>query len=101
MLNNARLDFLVFDPFGKQPVAAIEVDGKTHNTDQQRRRDHLKDAILEKLDLPLKRFATRSELGGEAEELEAFLQDCIESAPAEAHFLLGKGLPVEAFERAA
>lgn len=100
MLNNSRLDFLVFDLFGKQPVAAIEVDGQTHDTAQQRRRDHLKDAILEKLGLPLKRFATRSELGGEAEDLEEFLQSCIESGQTEAHFLLEKGLPVEAYERA-
>lgn len=49
MLNNSRLDFLVFDPFGKQPIAAIEVDGQTHNTDQQKRRDHLKEAILQKV----------------------------------------------------
>ena len=49
MLNNSRLDFLVFDPFGKQSIAAIEVDGQTHNTDQQKRRDHLKEAILQKV----------------------------------------------------
>lgn len=101
MLNNSRLDFLVFDPFGKQPVAAIEVDGQTHNTDQQKRRDHLKDAILEKLGLPVKRFATRSELGGEAEELKRFLEGCIRGHSSRTNFVFGKGLPVEQFKRAA
>lgn len=101
MLNNSRLDFLVFDPFGKQPIAAIEVDGQTHNTDQQKRRDHLKEAILEKLGLPLQRFATRSELGGEKEDLERFLENCIENSAPCAHYLVGKGLPVEPFKQVA
>ena len=101
MLHNSRLDFLVFDPFGKQPIAAIEVDGQTHNTDQQKRRDNLKDSILEKLGLPLKRYATRSELGGEAEDLMQFLESCIGNRVPRAHYSVGKGLPVEPFRRAA
>ena len=65
MEHNARLDFLVYDKIDKHPVATIEVDGSAHGTDGQKRRDGLKNAILEKLGLPLKRFATRNSLGGE------------------------------------
>lgn len=89
MLNNSRLDFLVYDEVSMQPVAAIEVDGQTHNTDQQKRRDHLKDSILEKLNLPLMRFATRSELGGEAEELATFLDACLRQGAPEAIVMQG------------
>lgn len=80
MEHNARLDFLVYDKIDKHPVAAIEVDGSTHGTDVQKRRDGLKNAILEKLGLPLKRFATRNSLGGEAVALNQLLSlSCIQS----------------------
>ena len=72
MEHNARLDFLVYDK--------IEVDGRAHGTDVQKRRDGLKNAILEKLGLPLKRFATRNSLGGEAVALNQLLSlFCIQS----------------------
>ena len=72
MEHNARLDFLVYD--------TIEVDGSAHGTDVQKRRDGLKNAILEKLGLPLKRFATRNSLGGEAVALNQLLSlSCIQS----------------------
>ena len=64
----------------KHPVATIEVDGSAHGTDGQKRRDGLKNAILEKLGLPLKRFATRNSLGGEAVALNQLLSlSCIQS----------------------
>lgn len=49
------------------------MDGSTHGTDVQKRRDGLKNAILEKLGLPLKRFATQNSLGGEAVALNQLL----------------------------
>ena len=76
MEHNARLDFLVYDKIDKHPVATIEA----HGTDGQKRRDGLKNAILEKLGLPLKRFATRNSLGGEAVALNQLLSlSCIQS----------------------
>ena len=80
MEHNARLVFLVYDKIDKHPVVAIEVDGSAHGTDVQKRRDGLKNAILEKLGLPLKRFATRNSLGGEAVALNQLLSlSCIQS----------------------
>ncbi len=55
-----HVDFLIFDKFGKVPRLIIEVDGVTFHAKgtRQAERDKLKNAILEKYDLPYIRFKT-------------------------------------------
>lgn len=58
MRNLSRCDFVFYYRVGKQPLAVIEVDGGHHNTPEQKRRDALKNSILEKAGLPLLRLNT-------------------------------------------
>lgn len=55
-----HLDFLIYNNLGKIPVLAIEVDGVAFHKagTRQAERDHMKDKILEKYNLPILRFRT-------------------------------------------
>jgi very-short-patch-repair endonuclease len=54
-----HVDFLLYNSLTKRSLLAIEVDGwKYHNTAVQKRRDALKDSILEKYGLPLLQIST-------------------------------------------
>ena len=77
MLNNARLDFLVFDPIDNDPIAAVEVDGAAFHRagSRQAERDLLKDAILDAIRLPHARFRTDDAAGGEGARLKKLLED--------------------------
>lgn len=75
MHGNTHVDFLICKQVASQPLLVIEVDGyKYHKagTDQSRR-DVLKDSILKKYQIPLKRFSTTG--SREKEQLEKFLND--------------------------
>lgn len=66
------VDFLIFNKITKYPILAIEVDGyKFHNTPEQKRRDRLKDNILEKYQISLLRFPTNG--SQEKQQLATFL----------------------------
>lgn len=58
--NRASLDFVVYYKQGKTCVLVVEVDGFAfhENNPDQKRRDSLKDAILEKYGIPLLRLPT-------------------------------------------
>jgi len=57
----SHIDFLLYNTITKQPMLCVEVDGwKYHNIEVQRRRDTLKDSILKKYGLPIKRLSTKS-----------------------------------------
>ncbi len=58
--NRASLDFVVYYKQDKRCALVIEVDGFTfhENNPEQKRRDRLKDAILEKYSMPLLRLST-------------------------------------------
>jgi len=57
----SHIDFLLFNTITKAPLLCIEVDGwKYHNTEVQRLRDTMKDTILLKYGLPIKRLPTNS-----------------------------------------
>ncbi len=58
MHNKASCDFVFYFKTGKNPIAVIEVDGGDHNKPEQRERDHLKNAILDKAGVPLLRLKT-------------------------------------------
>lgn len=82
MLNGARLDFLVYDTMDQRPIFAMEVDGASYHKDgsAQAERDKLKNGILEKIGIPLRRFRTDSVVGNEVEELTAFCQSLVSSS---------------------
>lgn len=57
--NGARLDFVFHYKSGKDPVAAIEVDGhKWHRWPAQKVKDNMKDSILSKYGIKIKRLST-------------------------------------------
>ncbi|MFS7251329.1 AAA domain-containing protein [Rahnella rivi] len=58
MAQGASCDFFFYFRVGKQPFAVIEVDGHYHDTPEQRERDALKAAILEKSGITLLRLRT-------------------------------------------
>ena len=54
-----HVDFLVFSRLTHQPVLVIEVDGFAyHSSVKQQERDRVKNAILEKYNIPILRFST-------------------------------------------
>ncbi|XPS50305.1 DUF2726 domain-containing protein [Aliarcobacter butzleri] len=59
---NTHIDFLIYSKINKQIVLAIEVDGYKYHEDSpiQKKRDKLKDEILEKYNIPIIRFATNA-----------------------------------------
>ena len=77
MSNGSRLDFLIYEKIGNEPLLAVEVDGKTHDTAQQHQRDALKDSILDKIGLSHCRYRTDNVLGGEEKSLEEWIRKAI------------------------
>jgi very-short-patch-repair endonuclease len=55
-----HIDFMIFNKLDKRPLLAIEVDGYSFHADspKQKDRDRIKDGVLDKIGLPLLRFAT-------------------------------------------
>ncbi|NUJ97501.1 AAA family ATPase [Candidatus Gracilibacteria bacterium] len=58
--NNSRVDFLIYQKFGKTPLLVIEVDGVSfhENNLDQIERDKKKNSILEKYNIPYLRLST-------------------------------------------
>ena len=57
--NLTHVDFLIYSRLTHQPILVIEVDGFSyHNTDKQRERDGIKNAILKKYEIPILRLST-------------------------------------------
>ena len=71
-----HVDFLIFNKLGGTPVLAVEVDGVSFHKEgsKQKERDRMKEDILCKYSLPLRRF--RTDESGERERLEAALAVC-------------------------
>ena len=82
MLNGSRLDFLIYDTMDQRPIFAMEVDGASYHRDgsAQAERDKLKNGILEKIGIPLRRFRTDSVVGNEVDALTAFCQSLVSSS---------------------
>jgi very-short-patch-repair endonuclease len=54
-----HVDFLIFSRLTHQPILVVEVDGFAyHNSEKQRERDQVKNAILEKYNVPILRLST-------------------------------------------
>jgi superfamily I DNA and/or RNA helicase len=75
-----HVDFLIFNKLDKEPVLVIEVDGYEYhsNNKEQKRRDEIKDKILEQIGLPILRVATNE--SGEREKLIEMLDIIIEKS---------------------
>ena len=58
MHNKACCDFVLYFKTGKHPIAVIEVDGGDHNKPEQKKRDQLKNSILDKAGVPILRLKT-------------------------------------------
>jgi hypothetical protein len=73
----SHVDFLVFDAIGKTPRLVVEVDGAAFHAEgtRQSERDAMKNAILEKYDLPIIRF--RTDGSGERKRLVQAFHDII------------------------
>ena len=56
--SRSSCDFVIYYKVGKKPLAVIEVDGGSHELDVQRRRDALKDSILQKAGVEILRLKT-------------------------------------------
>ena len=69
MKGRSRCDFVLYFKVGKKPLAVIEVDGRSHETQQQKEWDALKDSILQKAGLPLRRLKT----------VESYIEDKLEN----------------------
>lgn len=80
MLNGSRVDFIVFDSNTHDVVGVFEVDGVSFHGDQkpvQKRRDAMKDHILESIGIPLARFSTNNPNGRELERALAEMKSWI------------------------
>ena len=68
-----HLDFLIFSRLTHQPILVVEVDGFAyHNNEKQRERDQVKNAILEKYNVPILRLSTVG--SGEKQKLVSALE---------------------------
>ncbi|RWR01234.1 helicase [[Pantoea] beijingensis] len=77
MLQGSSCDFVFYYRVGKQPVAVIEVDGASHDTEVQRERDALKDAILATCGIRILRLRT---IDSRIEDkITAFLADSLQT----------------------
>lgn len=73
---NSSCDFVIYFRVGKQPIGVIEVDGYAfHSNEKQRKRDSLKNSILNKAGLEICRLSTIQ--SGEEEKVKTFLKKLI------------------------
>lgn len=70
---NSHVDFLIYNRITKSPVLAIEVDGFHYHKEgtRQAERDHMKDEIFAKYEIPLLRLPTNG--SGEIQRIKAML----------------------------
>jgi hypothetical protein len=65
-LKGMHVDFLVVSVPDYRPLAAVELDGRSHTSERQMRRDGDKDAALRQAGLPVVRIANRDAGNGAA-----------------------------------
>ena len=75
MKQKASCDFVIYYKVGKNPIGVIEIDGSSHDNGVQQERDALKNAILQKTDIPLLRLKTVE--GNIEKKTLSFLNECI------------------------
>ena len=69
------MDFVVENRLGN-PILVVEVDGETHNTSEQIRRDKKKNTVLAHMNIPLYRIRSKSALSQKdfIKEIETLLK---------------------------
>lgn len=75
MKQKASCDFVIYYKVGKNPMGVIEIDGSSHENRVQQERDVLKNAILQKTNIPLLRLKTVE--GNIEKKTLSFLNECI------------------------
>lgn len=65
VLSPSHIDFSIYSESINKPLLAIEVDGKTHEYEEQKIRDEKKDKILKHMKIPLLRVSSKSTWGEE------------------------------------
>lgn len=68
ILNNAHLDFTIYDKRINKPVIVIELDGKYHKEEIQKERDIKKNEALKNMGIPLWRLNSKDAVTAEAFE---------------------------------
>ncbi|WP_424160811.1 AAA domain-containing protein [Bacillus amyloliquefaciens] len=72
----ARVDFLLHYKMGNEPLGVIEVDGVAyHHSKDQKRRDRIKNSILDKAGIPILRLRTNE--SREPERIQHFLNNLL------------------------
>lgn len=59
VINGSHLDFTIIDVRINKPVLVIELDGKDHNKEEQRRRDRMKDLALNHMGIKVVRLSSK------------------------------------------
>lgn len=75
ILNNAHLDFTIYDNRINKPVMVIELDGKYHKEDVQKERDRKKNEALKHMEIHLWRVNSKDAIT--YEEIENYLDSNI------------------------
>lgn len=65
ILNNAHLDFTIYDNRIDKPLAVIELDGKYHEMEEQKQRDIKKNTALKHMEIELWRLKSKDALSEE------------------------------------
>ncbi|MBI5057086.1 MAG: DUF2726 domain-containing protein [Nitrospirae bacterium] len=70
-----HLDFLVCDKSSVSPILAIELDDSSHDREDRKRSDEIKDRVFKTVGIPLVRFQVKSgyNLGAVREKIEPYL----------------------------
>ena len=73
---NSHIDFSIYSESINKPLLAIEVDGKTHQYQEQKIRDEKKEKVLAHMNIPLLRIS--SKITWDEKELENRIIELIE-----------------------
>lgn len=76
VLCNSHIDFSIYSESINKPLLAIEVDGKTHQYQEQKIRDEKKEKVLAHMNIPLLRIS--SKITWDEKELENHIIELIE-----------------------
>lgn len=70
IINNAHLDFTIYDNRIGKPIAVIELDGKHHKTPEQEERDTKKDFALKHMGIEIWRLKSKEAITKEQFDIE-------------------------------
>lgn len=74
-IKSRHVDFLICDTSTTKPLLAIELDGKSHLSFKQQKRDDFIDKLYQTIELPVKHVSVGSDFASEAENILNILKD--------------------------